>query len=74
MIVQILSVIDGSFLDFVDGVIDFVDGFLFLFLEFPAIGALQMSARVAKIGERMQIRRMLARRRGRCGALTRHKK
>jgi hypothetical protein len=74
MIVQILAIVDGGFFDFVDGFIDIVDGFSLLFLEFTAIGTLEMSARVPEIRECMQIRRMLARRRRHCGAVARDKK
>jgi hypothetical protein len=44
VIVDVFAVIDGGFLDFRDGVVDFVNGFLFLLAQFPAVGALQMSA------------------------------
>jgi len=47
MIVEVLAVVDGSPLDFVDGFIDFVNGFPFLLAEFPAIRALQMRSGVA---------------------------
>jgi len=49
MIVEILAVVDGSFLDFVDGFIDFVYGLLFLITQFPAIRALKMGACVTEI-------------------------
>jgi hypothetical protein len=49
VIVDIFSVVDGGFLDFGDGVVDFVDGLLFLLAQFPAVGALQMSASLAQI-------------------------
>ena len=49
VIVDIFSVVDGGFLDFGDGVVDFVDGLLFLLAQFPAVGALQMSAGLAQI-------------------------
>jgi hypothetical protein len=44
VIVQVLAVFDGGLLDLGDGVIDFVDGFLFLITQFPAVGALQVSS------------------------------
>src|SRR5580700_7988113 len=62
MIVQILAVVDGGFLNFVDGFIDFVNGLLFLFTQFASIGALQMGACVAEIRQSVKIRRMLPRR------------
>jgi hypothetical protein len=47
MMVEVLAVVDGSLLDFVDGLVDFVNGFPFLLAEFPAIRALQMRSGVA---------------------------
>jgi hypothetical protein len=44
MIVEILAVVDGSFLNLVDGFVDFVNGFLFLFTKFAAVWPLQMRA------------------------------
>jgi hypothetical protein len=64
VIVDVFAVIDGGFLDFGDGVVDFVDGFLFLLAQFAVIGALQMSAGVAQIGERVEISRVFTRSRG----------
>ena len=48
MIVQVLAVVDGSLLDFVDGFIDFVNGLLLLFTQFAAIGTLEMGASVTQ--------------------------
>src|SRR5277367_2176923 len=62
MIVDILAVVDGSFLDFVDGFIDFVYGLLFLITQFPTIRTLQMGACVTEIRQSMKISRMLSRR------------
>jgi hypothetical protein len=47
MVVEILAIIDSGFLDFVDSVVDFVDGLLFLFTKFAMIGAIEMGASVA---------------------------
>jgi len=62
MIVQVLAIVDGGLLDFVDGFIDVVNGFLFLITEFAAIGALEMGARVTEIGQGVKIRWMVSRR------------
>jgi hypothetical protein len=62
MIVQILAVVDGGLLDFVDGFIDFVDSFLFLFTQLAGIGTLEMGASVTEIRQSMKIRGMLFRR------------
>ena len=45
MIVQVFAVIDGSLLDFIDGLIDGVNGLFFLVTEFAAIMMFQMGAR-----------------------------
>jgi hypothetical protein len=66
IIVEVLSVIDRGFLDLFNGVVDFVNGFLFLFSQLPAVRALQVSPRLPEIGERVQIGRMLAWRRRLC--------
>jgi hypothetical protein len=59
MIVQILSVIDRSSLDFVDGFVDLFNGVL-LFLVHVMGGSqvFQVSAGMPQIGERVQICRM----------------
>ena len=44
MVVQILAVIDRGFLDFVDCVVDRVDGFLFLVAKFAAVVTFEMGA------------------------------
>jgi hypothetical protein len=67
MIVQVLAIIDGRSLDFADSFIDIVDGFLFLFAQFPAVGPLEMSPGMAQIRQSMQISRMLPRRLRCCG-------
>ncbi len=55
MVVEILAVIDSGFLNFVDGVVNFVDGFLFLITELAMIGAIEMSASVAKVSQSVKI-------------------
>ena len=60
MIVQVLAVIDCGLLDFIDGVVDFVNGFLFLLAELPTRGTpLQLCPRISKIGKRAKICRMI---------------
>jgi hypothetical protein len=49
MVVQVFSVIDSGFFDFVDGLIDVVPGFLFFMTQFAMIGALQQRPCGAKI-------------------------
>ena len=44
MVVQILAVIDRGLLDFVDRLIDRVDGFLFLVAKFAAVVTFEMGA------------------------------
>ncbi len=76
MVIQILAIIDRSALDLVDCFVDLGDGVIFFPIH-PAgpCPALQMSARVAKIGEGMQVGRMPSGfvGKGQCGA-NRHKK
>lgn len=60
MIVQIFAILDGGFLNFVDGIIDSVNGFFFLVTELAAIVMFEMGASGAKIAEGMKISRMLA--------------
>jgi len=60
VIVDIFVVINGSLLDFVDGVVDFVNGVLFLSAKSSTIGTLlEVSASIAQIGKRVKIRGML---------------
>jgi hypothetical protein len=61
VIVDVFPVIDGGFLDLRDGVVDFVNGFLFLLAQFSVIGALQMSAGFTQIRQRMEISRVFPR-------------
>jgi hypothetical protein len=58
MIIQIFAIVDGGFLDFVDGIIDGVNGFFVT--EFATIMAFEMSASGAKIAESVKISGMLA--------------
>jgi hypothetical protein len=62
MIVDVLAVVDGGFLDFVDGLIDLVNGMLLLVTQFAAIGTLEMGASVTEIRQSVKIRGMLSRR------------
>jgi len=59
MIIQILAIIDRGMLDFANGPVDLGDGVFFLSVH-PVVRrhALQMRARVAQIGQRMQVCRM----------------
>jgi hypothetical protein len=62
MVMNILAVIDGGVLDFGDGSVDLIDGMLLFVVA--AIGVsemLEVSAGVAQIAERMQVRRMTPR-------------
>jgi hypothetical protein len=60
MVVDIFSILDGGFLDFEDGGVDFFDGCAFLFFALAAAGTFEMGARVAKVGQGVQVRGMLA--------------
>src|SRR5271157_45613 len=59
MVIQILAIINRSTLDLSDGFVDFFEGVI-LFSIHPAgpCLALQMSAGVAQVGERVQVCRM----------------
>jgi hypothetical protein len=61
MIVDVLTVVDGSFLDFVDGIVDFVDGQFFVFAELAAVRMLKVRSRMAQILQGVDIGRMLFR-------------
>jgi hypothetical protein len=62
VIVQILAVINGSPLDFVDGFVNLFDGVLFFFVHvMGGSQVLQVSARVPQVGKRMQVCRMPSR-------------
>jgi hypothetical protein len=59
MVVQILSIPNGSLLDFVDGFVDLLNGvFFFLVHVMRGRQVLQMGAGMAQVGEGMQVRRM----------------
>jgi hypothetical protein len=61
VLVEVFAVVDGSFLDFVDGVVDFFDGGLFFGVEGSTVGTmLQMAPSVAQVAEGMDVSRMLA--------------
>jgi len=61
VLVDILTVIDGSFLDFVDGVVDFFDRVLLFDVDGAAVRTvLEMGPSFPQIGERMDVRRMMA--------------
>ena len=74
MIVQVFVIVDGGSFDLRNGCVNFLDGFAFLFLAFPAAGTLQMSSGVAKLGQSMQIGRMVAPGRRGCRHVRRDKK
>ena len=71
MVIQILAIVNGSVLDLCDGFVDLGDGVI-LFSIHPAgpCLALQMSARVAQVGEGVEVRGMPSRfvGEGQCGA------
>jgi hypothetical protein len=76
MIVQVLSIPDGSAFDFVDRFVNLFDGvLLFCIHVIGGRGAFEMSASVAKIGESMEVCGMAARFVGeRKGGADSHKK
>ena len=55
MVVEILAVVDRGFLDLVDGVVNFVDGLLFLVTKLAMVGAIEVSASVAKVSQSVKI-------------------
>jgi len=59
MVIQILAIVNRSALDLSDGFVDLFDGVI-LFSIHPAgpCPAFQMSARMAQVGERVQVCRM----------------
>ncbi len=59
MFIGIFVIVDGRFLDYVDGVIDFVHGVPFLGVKSAAIGTLEVSAGVAEVGKRVQVGGMI---------------
>jgi len=59
VLVDIFAVVDGCFLDFVDGVINFFNGVLFFDVDGGAVGTmLQVRPGVAQIGQSMDVGRM----------------
>jgi hypothetical protein len=63
IVIQMLAVVDRGLLDFVDGVVDGVDGFLFLVAKFAVVMTFEMGASGTEIAESMQVRGMPALRR-----------
>src|SRR5271163_1933269 len=62
MVGDVLAVINRGRFDFFDGIVDFVDGGLFLLVEFAAAGALfNQGAGGTQVGQRVQIVRVLTR-------------
>jgi hypothetical protein len=60
MLVDVFAVVDGSFLDFVDGMVDFFNGLTLFDVNRRAVGSmLEMGPGVAQIGEGVEIRRMM---------------
>lgn len=64
MIVEVFAVVDGSVFDFVDGVVDGVDGVFLFVTKLAAIVTFEMGASGAKIAESVEISGMLALRKG----------
>ena len=55
MVVEILAIVDSGFFNFVDGVVDFVDCLFLLFSNLAMVGAIEMSASVAKVSQSVKI-------------------
>jgi hypothetical protein len=61
VLVEVLAVVDGSFLDFTDGVVDFVNCGLFFGVESSAVGPmLEVGPSIAQVAEGVDVSRMLA--------------
>jgi len=73
MVVDVFAIVDRSALDFSNGFVDLMNGLFFLIVQFAATRALQVGARVTKIGKRVQIGRMIRCGRGFGGAVGGHK-
>ena len=59
VLLDIFAVVDGRFLNFIDGVVDFFDGLTLFGVNRSAVGAmLQMGPGVAQVGESVDVRRM----------------
>ena len=67
VIVDVFAVVDRSLFDFKDGSVDFFDSFAFLFSALATIGTFEVGARIAQIGQSMQICGVLATRSSRSG-------
>lgn len=59
VLLDIFAVVDGRFLNSIDGVVDFFDGLTLFGVNRSAIGAmLEMGPGVAQVGESVEVRRM----------------
>jgi hypothetical protein len=62
MVIQILAIVNRSVLDLSDGFVDLFDGVIFFSIHAAGpCSTLQMSARVAQVGEGVQVGRMPSR-------------
>jgi hypothetical protein len=62
MIVQVLAVVNGSMLDFGDGLVDLGDSMFFFTVHVTGVSLmLEMGASMAQIGEGVQVSRMSSR-------------
>jgi hypothetical protein len=57
---DVLDVVECGTLDFINGVINFFNGGALFSMQSATVGPLQMRARIAQIGKRAQVGRMLA--------------
>jgi hypothetical protein len=55
VVIDVFSVVDCSFLDLGDGIVNFVDGLLFLLAQLPTIVAIEVSSSVAQVAESMKV-------------------
>jgi hypothetical protein len=62
MIVQVLAVVNGSMLDFGDGLVDLGDGVVFFTVHMTGVSLMfQVGASMAQVGEGVQVSRMSSR-------------
>jgi hypothetical protein len=62
MVIQILAVVNGSALDFGDGLVDLDDGVFFFAVHMAGVSLVcEMGPRVAKVGERVEVSGMMPR-------------
>jgi hypothetical protein len=59
VIVDVLAVIDGGLLDFIDGVVDIINCSALFGMQRSAIGALQKTSGVPQVGKSVQVSGML---------------